>query len=398
MINTILQGDALELAKQLEDNSIHCIVLSPPYWGLRDYGTALWYGGNGECDHFNGPLASPKSTLQGYTGEHVKLATGGMPYKNICKKCGATRIDSQMGLEETPEQYIENMVVLFRELRRALRKDGTLWLNMGDSYAQSGGSRKDKEELERDAKRAKEKGYPTQAFSGYKGWDRATNTAVNGLKPKDLCGIPWRLALALQADGWYLRSDIIWSKPNPMPESVTDRPTKAHEYLFLLTKSPKYFYDAEAIKEPSIESDWMSRYDRVKDGNKSPLKGRSKYSFARTVKESPPPGKANQHRPDREDIEYNGMRNKRSVWTINSQPYSGAHFATFPPKLIEPCILAGSREGDTVLDPFNGSGTTGAVAIKHHRNYIGCELNPDYIRLTKKRLAQVQYVFPGINS
>lgn len=400
MTYKLLLGDCLETLKMIEPYSVSCCVTSPPYYGLRDYGTASWEGGSADCDHIAPPAGGTgeSSKLQ-VMKKRVDFASGF--YKDVCGKCGAVRVDSQIGLEETPEQYVEKLVQVFREVRRVLKDDGVLWLNLGDSYAGSGGAGGDYNNggLKEGQPRYKSNMQINRAKDrNTDKWSRPKKYAGNGIKPKDLIGIPWMVAFALRADGWYLRSDIIWAKPNPMPESVTDRPTKSHEYIFLLSKSAQYFYDAEAIKEPSIESDWMSRYDRVKDGNKSPLKGRSKYSFARTVKESPPPGKANQHRPDREDIEYNGMRNKRSVWTINSQPYSGAHFATFPPKLIEPCILAGSREGDTVLDPFNGSGTTGAVAIKHHRNYIGCELNPDYIRLTKKRLAQVQYVFPGINS
>lgn len=269
LANRIIQGDALRLATALPDECIHCIVTSPPYWGLRDYGTALWQGGSGECDHIKDRTNGiNSSTLQGgkLTTNHQQEAA----YKDVCPKCGATRIDSQMGLEETPEQYIENMVVLFRELRRVLRKDGTLFLNMGDSFLD-----------------------------------------------KQLLGMPWKLAFALQKDGWILRSDIIFSKKNPMPESVTDRPTKAHEYLFLLTKSPKYFYDSEAIREPNTvaygsKEEYKKRVGNAQyhDGNSDPKGG----GFRGLG------GFADSYNP-------NG-RNRRSVWEIATQPFNGAKILT----------------------------------------------------------------------
>jgi DNA modification methylase len=258
--------------------------------------------------------------------------------------------DGQIGLEPTPEDFVAAMVAVFREVRRVLRDDGTVWLNLGDSYNSGasgglGGS-------------TLGGGQSNQAVS-----NRSGRGVVNSLKPKDLIGIPWRVAFALQADGWYLRQDIIWHKPNPMPESVKDRCTKAHEYIFLLSKSPKYYYDNESIKVP-VKQDWGTR--NRKDG---------KYHNEGTGLQP--------HSGLEKSYE---KANKRSVWTVTTKPYKGAHFATFPSTLIEPCILAGSRPGDTVLDPFGGSGTTGAVAVKHGRSAILIELNPDYIPLIQERL------------
>ena len=258
--------------------------------------------------------------------------------------------EGQLGLEQTPDEYIAAMVDVFRDV---LADDGTLWLNIGDSYARTGGSDR--------------KPSPTatvgNTLRSMEAMPSRKQHAPHGIKEKDLIGIPWMLAFALRADGWYLRQDIIWHKPNPMPESVTDRCTKAHEYVFLLSKSARYFMDAEGLKEPAV-------------------KGASGSSFNK--------GKTAEHQlgrsSDAERTE-DGTRNRRSVWTVATRPYKGAHFATFPPALIEPCILAGSRPGDVVLDPFMGSGTTAAVALQHGRNAIGCELNPAYAPLISERLA-----------
>jgi DNA modification methylase len=323
---TLLQGDALEKLQTLESKSVQCCVTSPPYWGLRDYGAT-----------------------------------------------------SQLSLEPTPEAYIANMVAVFRKVARVLRDDGTLWLNMGDSYA--GGKQG-----------CDDGGYNGNgSFHGQPKHDETKPIQRKpplGLKPKDLCGIPWRLAFALQADGWYLRSDIIWHKPNPMPESVTDRPTKAHEYIFLLTKSERYFYDAEAIREPGSSNTNLkvskSEVERIAN--------------ARINGNTSSAGKF----PEPKTIPYDGLtknnesfsaavclpvenRNKRSVWTIATQPYADAHFATFPEELPKLCILAGSKLGDTVLDPFAGSGTTGQVAIELGRKAILIELNPDYCDMIRVR-------------
>ncbi len=308
--NQLLKGDVMEVLGQLPDNTVQCCVTSPPYWGLRDYGDA-----------------------------------------------------GQLGLEKTPGEYVANMVAVFREVGRVLRKDGTCWLNLGDVYAANrGGSSMAAETLaagrgDKAAKRGRASGFTPHR-----------DPASHGLKHKDLVGIPWRVAFALQADGWYLRQDIIWAKPAPMPESVTDRCTKAHEYIFLLTKSAKYYYDAEAILEPATGK---------APGNKKRTKGGRHYEAG-----------ADEHRTaaNLHNIGARDVRNKRSVWTVSPQPYAEAHFATFPPKLIEPCILAGSKPGDIVLDPFGGSGTTAWVARKHGRKFIHIDLS--YHDLAARRLAQ----------
>jgi site-specific DNA-methyltransferase (adenine-specific) len=267
----IITGDCRDALATLPEQSIHCCITSPPYFGLRDYG-----------------------------------------------------IDKQIGLEQTPEAFVAEMVTVFREVRRVLRDDGTLWLNLGDSYARTGGwsSNDGLDGLARgESGRAK-----SNIQAGTNGQRRPS-----GLKEKDLVGIPWRVALALQADGWYLRQDIIWHKPNPMPESATDRCTKAHEYVFLMAKSERYYFDGNSIRQPS-------------------------------------------------------GANQRSVWKVNTKPFKGAHFATFPTELVLPCVLAGCPAGGTVLDPFNGAGTTGLVALSNGRNYCGIELNPEYVEITKQRL------------
>jgi len=324
----ILCGDVRERLRELPDGSVQTCVTSPPYWGLRDYGHS-----------------------------------------------------GQIGLELHPDDYVKDMTAVFRQIRRALADDGTVWLNLGDSYSQSGrGGNPDDSSHRKQAtntgsisvgrgsqlnagfhESARQAGVVSRAWSG---------KAPEGLKPKDLVGIPWRVAFALQADGWYLRSDIIWSKPNPMPESVTDRPTKAHEYIFLLTKSARYYYDAEAIAEQGL-----TLRDRLRPNGIGQVENKSK-----------PLGFDNSCGAD-------GSRNKRSVWHVATQPYPDAHFATYPEALIEPCILAGSKPGDTVLDPFCGSGTTGVVALRHQRNFVGIELNPAYVELARTRIGKVAPLF-----
>ena len=352
----ILVGDCLDVLPTLLEASVQCCVTSPPYWGLRDYGTATWEGGDAGCDHKQDDETlerqfSAASTLVGTTTRQKESAKA----RFKCK-CGARRIDSQLGLEATPEEYIANMVRVFREVRRVLKDDGTLWVNMGDSYASD----------------TKGSGCPSDKQLSNAGSRYGCRKLNHGLKTKDLCGIPWRLAFAMQADGWYLRSDIIWHKPNPMPESVTDRPTKSHEYIFLLSKRERYFYDAEAIRESSVYS-WNSATSTLAaNGIKNVLlnqMGQRRTAGADTF-----------HR----NKERTG-RNKRTVWTVATQPYSEAHFATFPEDLIKPCILAGSRVGDTVLDPFAGSGTTLMVATELGRKSIGIELNPDYVEMARQR-------------
>jgi DNA modification methylase len=348
----ILTGNCLDILPTLEADSIQCCVTSPPYYGLRDYGTATWEGGDPGCDHI-----APK---KGGTGEssalqlsvkRVDFESGGQ-FREVCGKCGATRIDSQIGLEPTPEAYVGKLVQVFREVRRVLRDDGTLWLNLGDSYAQ-----------ERWGKGTA----PPPTNTGNKAATSRTRGGA-GLKPKDLIGIPWRVAFALQADRWYLRQDIIWNKPNPMPESVTDRCTKAHEYIFLLTKSARYFMDMEAVKIKGAGNKW-GRYHNPKYGEGSG--GRMQSAKEMTAAEY---------------IEKYQSCNRRSVWTITTKPFKEAHFATFPPEIPEICIKAGSKRGDTILDPFSGAGTTGNVAERLGRKYIGIELNSAYSEMAEKRI------------
>ncbi|MET0375975.1 MAG: site-specific DNA-methyltransferase [Rhizorhabdus sp.] len=300
----------LAMSLLMEPQSVHCCVTSPPYFGLRDYGHA-----------------------------------------------------DQLGLEQTPDEYISAMVDVFREVRRVLRDDGTLWLNIGDSYAGSG---KGVWNATDERKAAVKEVYRPSS-------NPVKTVLPANIKSKDLIGIPWMLAFALRADGWYLRQEIIWHKPNPMPESVTDRCTKAHEHIFLLSKSPRYYFDAEAIKEPAVNTRKPGR--KITDTRETHGTGGGNSGINNLM--------ARYHE--------NSMpthRNRRDVWTITTKPYKGAHFATFPPDLIEPCILAGSPIGGTVLDPFGGSGTTALVAQRTGRNAVLCELNPDYVVLAQERLAR----------
>jgi DNA modification methylase len=327
--------------------------------GLRDYGTATWEGGDPECDHKK-PAGGGHGELSpiGKGERDIEIMTS-QRYFNVCRKCGAVRTDNQIGLESTPEAYVDKLVAVFREVRRVLRNDGVLWLNLGDSYAASGKSRGNSGS---GPSSVKQKTSPGSYFHS-----ELNGKCPDGLKPKDLIGIPWRVAFALQADGWWLRQDIIWSKPNPMPESVTDRCTKAHEYIFLLTKSARYYYDQEAVKEPCQWSEsWSASntHTAVAQGGKH-----GKTSIF------------NQRWADK-----NGGRNRRSVWTITTKPFFGAHFAVFPPEIPEICIKAGSKPGDTILDPFSGAGTTGNVAERLGRKYIGIELNPAYSEIGEKRI------------
>ena len=303
-------------------------------------------------------------------------------------------VRGQLGLERTPELYVGHIVEIFREVMRVLRDDGTLWLNLGDSYARM---------QENNVPQSKNRECLPPAATG-----RIKNA---GLKPKDMVGIPWRVAFALQADGWYLRSDIVWHKPNPMPESVIDRPTKAHEYLFLLAKSERYFYDSDAIREP-CQPDTPARYARGRSddhkwadggpGGQTIATNRPGSLFASTRRRSGNKerktndgtrSRTNDHLGTSIPWEDSGHgRNKRTVWTVTTRPFKGAHFATFPPKLIEPCILAGSARGDLILDPFAGAGTTGLVALEHGRRFLGIELNPSYVKMAEARIADTKKV------
>ncbi len=426
---TILQADARQIP--LRSNSVQCVVTSPPYWGLRDYGTATWVGGDEGCDHANGRQGATRRDVspERLAERAVLYGTGTgsgsdvppQQYRNKCPKCGATRIDSQIGLEKSPEEYVAKIVAVFREVWRVLRDDGTVWCNLGDSYnaGRNGGHAGGLNGVSRPEIAPKQSG-----------------VNAPGLKPKDLVGIPWRVAFALQADGWYLRSDIIWSKPNPMPESVTDRPTKAHEYIFLLTKKPNYYFDQDAVREEAQPESY----------------GRYLYAYGGAKAEE-------LTRTGQRQDGFNAWRNPtgrniRTVWEIATQPFPNAHFATFPEEIALRCIKAGTSEkgackecgapwdrvtskpsggidGDwhqwrttedgftntkpsgqkawdsynpgqtlgwqptckhdaptvpcVVLDPFSGAGTVPLVADKLNRRGIGLELKADYCRMASNR-------------
>jgi len=463
------QGEALTQLQALGDESVDCCITSPPYWGLRDYGTGAWEGGDATCDHIY------NHGVQGATGDRADRAyTAQAVYKSECRKCGATRVDEQLGLEPTVQEYLVRVVAIFDEVRRVLKKRGTLWLNMGDSYAGSWGSQG------RDQGTSPTNMHARQvAAAGRKASKTGSIPSGSKIKAKDLVGVPWMVAFALRDAGWYLRQDIIWSKTNPMPESVRDRCTKAHEYIFLLSKSSRYHCDMEAIQEPAayagpngtqhspysqgfgrrtreeefarqslrrFPSSWASgevnhsalmhnrphangrgkvkqvgggfltsnvialtenrpasggrdraaeslvvhgNYVGRGDGGRLQGKGNSKtfrgggiYTNHLAFDNSEPVERDSHGNAPNESM----SRNRRSVWTVATQPFAEAHFATFPEKLIEPCVLAGCPPGGVILDPFSGSGTTGIVATRHGRNYVGLELNPEYVEMSRRRL------------
>jgi len=349
-----LQGDVFDKLKELDDSSIDCVVTSPPYWGLRDYGTAKWQGGNPNCEHkksrFNYSISDKQKSNSGSSG----LGT----YKNgeFCK-CGAKRIDKQLGLEPTYQEHIQNIVELFRAMKPKLKDSATVWLNYGDSYAATVNGTKAKD-IKND-----DRGFVDKPFS----------TIQGSIKPKDLVMIPNRIAIALQDDGWWIRSEIIWHKPNPMPESTKDRPTSCHEKIWLITKSKKYYYDADAIKE---------RCKTTNNNLRGTFRGGGNYVNNNSFNNS-----SNKNTTDKGvEKKTASLKNKRNVWTVTTKPCKDAHFATFPKDLIEPCIKAGCPEGGVVFDPFGGSGTTGIVAQSLNRTAILIELNPEYIEIAKKRI------------
>ena len=359
--NKVFLGDSREVLKEFPDKCIDTCITSPPYWGLRDYGTSTWVGGDKDCSHRRNTKKSDKC-ITGHKNFDEMLGVGDAIYKSECKRCGAKRIDSQIGLEEEVNDYIEQLVDVFGEVHRILKDDGTVWLNLGDSYSGSTG---------KSGGVSKIQSVKRQVDTGSIGSLRPAKVA--GLKRKDLIGIPWRAAFALQKYGWYLRQDIIWHKPNPMPEPANDRCVKSHEYIFLLSKNPQYYFDADSIKEPSITPNTGTSWKQRKlDGE--PM--RHGLQGAAAV------GAGN--------FKTYEKRNKRSVWTVPTKPYSGAHFATFPPELITPCIKAGSREGGIVLDPFMGSGTIAEYSKKLGRLYTGVELNEEYHALINERTSQME--------
>lgn len=321
----LIEGDVLRVLATGREESVQCVVTSPPYWGLRDY-----------------------------------------------------RVEGQLGLEDTPDEYVSRMVKVFQQVHRLLAPDGTLWLNIGDSYAGSWGAQSRPNGTDIKSSLGGGSMLSARQIEAHpRGTHMGSVKNTPGIKPKDLVGIPWLVAFALRADGWYLRSDIIWHKPNPMPESVTDRPTKAHEYLFLLTKSERYYFNNAAIAEPLTRPEEADRKTPARFGGADKWKEAKKQSRLHS-------GNEYKGTPT-------GTRNKRTVWTVATQSYRGAHFATFPERLIEPCILAGSCPGDIVLDPFCGSGTAGVVALRHGRSFAGIDLNPAYLDLARKRIGEPWY-------
>jgi DNA modification methylase len=438
---TIIHGDALSSLRRLPDESVQCVVTSPPYWSLRDYGIPpIVWDGDPDCDHLMRDEAPRAGEAYGGKTKWQHVAAdaqaAGVPVREqapgawedltvyrdspirdggegvgfndaattkaqrwktsaVCSRCGAWR--GCLGLEPTPELYVQHIVQIFRELKRVLKKDGTLWLNLGDSYSGSGrglngdGSHSakpgekqytNKGALDSGGVGAKADMHDKRVEAGVIG--RYWVAPPPGLKAKDLCGIPWMVAFALRADGWYLRSDIIWSKPNPMPESVTDRPTRSHEYLFLLTKSKTYYYDVEAIKEECVPGTLA----RVSQETLNTQTG----GFKQEQYEQNFPGRKHRDRRPADILKHMGAtgvgvttRNRRSVWSIPTAPFSEAHFATFPKDLVIPCVLAGSKAGDVVMDPFGGSGTVGKVAIELGRKAILIEPNPEYLKMIEKR-------------
>ena len=354
-------GNCLDVLKELPRDYFHTVVTSPPYYGLRDYNTGTWVGGDPNCPHKRLSKIS-KDTATGHKGMHEQgNVVGDAIYRQECPICGAKRQDEQIGLELTPQDYVTRLVEVFREVRRTLRDDGTVWLNLGDSY----------HNYRADGQQVKQTVSTTRQDFPESSPHRANK--IQGLKQKDLMGIPWRVAFALQEDGWYLRQDIIWHKPNPMPESVQDRCTKAHEYIFLLSKNSHYYFDHVSIQEEA--KDWGTRE-----------RSNGKYHNEGTGL-SPHTGLEKSYE----------TKNKRSVWTVTTKPYKEAHFAVFPTELIEPCIQAGCPKDGYVLDPFGGSGTTGLVADRLNRNATIIELNKDYIEIAQNRIMGETPLFTKVN-
>lgn len=340
LINTVIQGDCLDVMKSMPDNFVNCCVTSPPYWGLRDYG-----------------------------------------------------VEGQLGLEKTPNEYVEKIVNVFREVKRILKKDGTLWLNLGDSYNSTDAGKNP------GGFQGKQMRNNEQMNNAYTRHGDTLKGKIKGLKPKDLVGIPWRVAFALQADGWYLRQDIIWSKPNPMPESVTDRCTKSHEYIFLMAKSERYYFNQESIRTPLKDisiARLAQNIESQKGSDRVPFKTNGNMKAVRKQYDKSMAGGGSKIKGHNGYFdEYGNLicgdtANKKSVWTITTKPFKEAHFATFPEDLIVPCIFAGCPEGGIVFDPFIGSGTTGVVAMKYDRNFIGIELNAEYIEMANERISELK--------
>lgn len=422
-LNRMYFGDCIKSLDTMPEKFVNTCVTSPPYFGLRDYGSGRWEGGDATHDHASavgtrivGRNDGGSDSLKQTPGDNKLMQTRVARPRNVVSNqaeqqqnevvarrkrvgrsdterkygkkaqdsllpvhdvqahgvtctCGAVWIDEQIGQEDTPEQFIDNLVNVFRAVRRVLRDDGTIWVNIGDSYCSSPKGNPESSGLSKDGKAVGKWSGDSNPYLGYK--DRSK---LPGLKQKDLIGIPWMLAFALRADGWYLRQDIIWSKPSCMPESIKDRCTKSHEYIFLLSKQERYYFDMDAIKEPSVSAGQYMK----------PYSGNGKASRALANGRTP----SGNERPEAPPVLIKEMRHKRSVWNVSPKGYSGAHFATYPEELIEPCILAGAPARGVVLDPFMGSGTTAAVAARLERYWVGCELNDSNHFLQLERLGR----------
>jgi DNA modification methylase len=372
-VNQVVCCDALDILQKMPDEVVQTCITSPPYWGLRDYGTGTWIGGDQDCSHKNYKSVQ-RGTSHGHT--HTQPARLKMlkPYGQKCRDCGAIREDQQIGLERDPSEYVDRLVKVFADIRRVLKDDGTLWLNMGDSYSGSWGDSGNRPERSGESRGQRTRHSEYRERKGHPQADNPVTATVPGIPRKNLMMMPARLALALQADGWIVRSEIIWHKLNAMPESVQDRPSTVHEKIFLMAKSPDYYYDGDAIRQPYKESG-LERKQRPNTDTGARLQNNQ-------------PGK-----PDREEkIQIQPVnplgKSAQTVWQISTRKTGINHVAIFPEKLIEPCILAGSRSGDIVLDPFFGSGTTGKRAKELERKYIGIDLNPDYCAIAEERLSQ----------
>lgn len=439
----LVTGDALDVLRQYDDGQVRCVVTSPPYYGLREYPTGYWVGGSAECTHrYSNPQRGTSN--DGSFSDERSFVEGSRPMLGTCRWCGAVRVDQQIGLESSVDAYVQRLVEVFREVRRVLTDDGTLWLNLGDSYVtrprgnkkgdtststltnperqdkvyphgvqyrmRHGRPENDPKALRNQASRSELYRFrstfiDTNPKNGVERGDRPNRYGdFRGLKHKDLIGSPWLVAFALRADGWYLRDDIIWEKANPLPESVKDRPTRAHEYVFLFSKSPTYFYDHEAMQEPALGRGNHARNkvndkladDAARPPGTSPQSGLRIYNLrkndtAATAAIRSDGGKLVRGFQQRWDLkeaqgDLKQTRNKRDVWKLASEPYKGAHYAVMPTKLVEPCVLAGTAPDDIVMDPFYGSGTVGVVALKYGRRFVGIDLDPKNVALAEERI------------
>lgn len=368
--NKIYHGNCIEVLKTWPAGFIDMCITSPPYWALRDYGTAIWEGGDPDCRHLNRTLASSTSTLRSNRGRNSKMYDTGMPYKDICGKCGAVRIDNQIGLEPDYNDYIKKLCDIFSEVKRTLKKEGSLYVNIGDSYAGSGKAGNDPKYKENCTSFNKMSVFHKERFG------MPTNNM--DIPDKSLVMIPFRFAIEMVNRGWRLRNTIIWHKPNSMPASVKDRYTVDFEYMFFFTKSKRYYFEQQ-FEPINIES--IKRNRRAKKSNKY-TQTDFKYNASNLDKERPYLG----YEGIEEEMENSDGRNKRTVWHISTKPFTGAHFAVYPPELIETPIKASCPKGGIVLDPFLGSGTSALVALQQNKNYIGIELNTEYVKLATERI------------